>query len=56
MVWETVASKTKILVIESEPGVLMMMVRQLTQAGCYVKAAWNAETRSGKGACGRIST
>ncbi|MGO8836723.1 MAG: two-component system response regulator [Limisphaerales bacterium] len=35
--------KVKILVIESEPGVLMMMVRQLTRAGCDVEAAWNAQ-------------
>ena len=36
--------KTRILVIEGEPGVLMMMVRQLTQAGCDVQTAWNAQT------------
>lgn len=36
--------KGKILVIEGEPGVMMMMVRQLTKAGCDVKAAWNAQT------------
>jgi DNA-binding response OmpR family regulator len=35
--------KTKILIIEDEPGVLMMMVRRLTQAGCDVDAAWNAQ-------------
>jgi DNA-binding response OmpR family regulator len=35
--------KVKILVIEDEPGVSMMMVYLLTQAGCEVQTAWNAE-------------
>jgi DNA-binding response OmpR family regulator len=35
--------KTKILVIEDEPGVSMMMVYLLTQAGCEVQTAWSAE-------------
>jgi DNA-binding response OmpR family regulator len=38
-----VASKTKILVVEDEPGVSMMMAYLLTQAGCEVQTAWNAE-------------
>ena len=37
------SGKAKILIIEDEPGVLMMMVRRLTQAGCDVDAAWNAQ-------------
>jgi DNA-binding response OmpR family regulator len=36
--------KIRILVMEDEPGVLMMMVRRLTQAGCDVEAAWDAQT------------
>jgi DNA-binding response OmpR family regulator len=36
--------KAKILVVENEPGVSMMMVSRLTQAGCDVEAAWNAQT------------
>ena len=36
--------KARILVIEDEPGVMMLMVRLLTQAGCDVDAAWNAQT------------
>lgn len=36
--------KTKILVIEDDPGVLMMMVSRLAQAGCDVDAAWDAQT------------
>lgn len=35
--------KARILVIEAEPGVSMMMVYLLTQARCEVQAAWNAE-------------
>jgi DNA-binding response OmpR family regulator len=35
--------KARILVIEDEPGVSMMMVYLLTQAGCEVEMAWNAE-------------
>jgi DNA-binding response OmpR family regulator len=35
--------KIKILVIEDEPGISMMMVYLLTQAGCKVQAAWNAK-------------
>ena len=37
------SGKAKDLIIEDEPGVLMMMVRRLTQAGCDVDAAWNAQ-------------
>jgi DNA-binding response OmpR family regulator len=36
--------KARILVIEDEPSVLMMIVRRLTQAGCDVDAAWDAQT------------
>ena len=36
--------KARILVIEDEPGVLMMMVQQLTQAGCDVEVAWDGQT------------
>jgi len=32
----------RILVIEDEPGVSLMMVHLLTRAGCEVAAAWNA--------------
>ncbi|MGO9477106.1 MAG: response regulator transcription factor [Limisphaerales bacterium] len=35
--------KARILVIEDEPGVSMMAVYLLTQAGCEVQTAWNAE-------------
>jgi DNA-binding response OmpR family regulator len=35
--------KARILVIEDEPGVSMMAVYLLTQAGCEVQAAWNEE-------------
>jgi DNA-binding response OmpR family regulator len=35
--------KIRILVIEDEPGVSMMMVYLLTQAGCEVQTAWNSE-------------
>ena len=35
--------KARILVIENEPAVLMMVVSRLTQAGCDVEAAWNAQ-------------
>jgi DNA-binding response OmpR family regulator len=35
--------KARILVIEDEPGVSMMMVYLLTQAGCEVQTAWSAE-------------
>jgi DNA-binding response OmpR family regulator len=35
--------KARILVIEGEPGISMMMVYLLTQAGCEVQTAWNAE-------------
>ena len=35
--------KTKILVIEDEPGVAMMMAYLLTWAGCEVQTVWNAE-------------
>jgi DNA-binding response OmpR family regulator len=35
--------RTRILVIEDEPGVSMMMVYLLTQAGCKVQTAWNAK-------------
>src|ERR1017187_8951970 len=34
----------KILVIEDDPGVMMLMVSRLTQAGCDVEAAWDAQT------------
>jgi DNA-binding response OmpR family regulator len=36
-------AKAKILVIEDEPGVSMMMVYLLSQAGCEVQTAWNAK-------------
>jgi two-component system alkaline phosphatase synthesis response regulator PhoP len=36
--------KGKILVIEDDPGVMMLMVSRLTQAGCDVEAAWDAQT------------
>jgi CheY-like chemotaxis protein len=35
--------KTRILVVEDEPGVSMMMAYLLTQAGCEVQTAWNAK-------------
>jgi len=35
--------RIRILVIEDEPGVSMMMVYLLTQAGCKVQTAWNAK-------------
>jgi DNA-binding response OmpR family regulator len=35
--------KIRILVIENEPGVSMMMTYLLTQAGCEVQTAWNAK-------------
>ncbi|MGO8837950.1 MAG: response regulator transcription factor [Limisphaerales bacterium] len=35
--------KIRILVIEDEPGVSMMMTYLLTQAGCEVQTAWNAK-------------
>ena len=35
--------KAKILVVEDEPGASLMMVFLLTQAGCDVQTAWNAE-------------
>ena len=38
------STKARILIIEDDPGILMMMVRRLTQAGCDVEAAWNAKT------------
>jgi DNA-binding response OmpR family regulator len=37
------SDKTKILIIEDEPGVSMMMVYLLARAGCEVATAWNAE-------------
>ena len=46
--------KGKILVIEGEPGVMMMMVRQLTKAGCDVEAAWNAQAGMQKGVRGEF--
>lgn len=30
--------------IEDDPGVMMLMVSRLTQAGCDVEAAWDAQT------------
>jgi DNA-binding response OmpR family regulator len=42
--FSVMTAKVKILVIEDEPGVMMMMVSRLTQAGCDVEAAWNAQT------------
>jgi putative two-component system response regulator len=39
-----VRGKVKILVIEDEPGVLMMMVSRLTQADCDVDVAWDSQT------------
>lgn len=35
--------KTRILVIEDDPGVSMMMAYLLTWADCEVQTAWNAE-------------
>jgi DNA-binding response OmpR family regulator len=35
--------KAKILVVEDEPGVSMMMVFLLTRAGCDAQPAWNAD-------------
>jgi DNA-binding response OmpR family regulator len=35
-------AKTKILLIEDEPGVSMMMAHVLTRAGCRVVTAWDA--------------
>ena len=35
--------KARILVIEDKPGVSMMMVYLLTQAGCEVQTVWNAK-------------
>jgi len=35
--------KIRVLVIEAEPGVLMMIVRLLTQVGCDVEAAWDGQ-------------
>src|ERR1035437_4956573 len=37
------SSKAKILVVEDEMPVAMMMTFLLTRAGCDVAAAWNAE-------------
>jgi CheY-like chemotaxis protein len=39
----SMAEKTKILIIEDEPGVSLMMAYLLTQAGCEAQTAWNAE-------------
>jgi DNA-binding response OmpR family regulator len=36
------SGKVKILIIEDEPGVSMMMVHLLTRAGCEVATAWDA--------------
>jgi DNA-binding response OmpR family regulator len=36
-------AKAKILVVEDEPGVSLMMAYLLTQAGCEVQTAWNAK-------------
>jgi DNA-binding response OmpR family regulator len=35
-------AKMRILLVEDEPGVSMMMVHLLTRAGCEVEVAWNA--------------
>jgi DNA-binding response OmpR family regulator len=40
---DDMGDKARILVIEDEPGVSMMMVYLLTQAGCEAVTAWNAE-------------
>jgi len=37
------ADKVKILVIEDEPGISLMMAYLLSAAGCEVQTAWNAE-------------
>ena len=37
------ADKVKILVIEDEPGVSMMIAHLLTQVGCEVQTAWSAQ-------------
>jgi DNA-binding response OmpR family regulator len=39
--------KPKILVVEDEPGVSMMMTHLLTHAGCGAQTAWNAEKALG---------
>ena len=36
-----VAERKRILLIEDEPGVSMMMVHVLTRAGCQVAMAWD---------------
>jgi DNA-binding response OmpR family regulator len=46
--------KGKILVIEGEPGVMMMMVQRLTQAGCDVDTAWDAQTGMQKARAGNF--
>jgi CheY-like chemotaxis protein len=40
---DNMKDKIQILIIEDEPGVSMMMVYLLTQAGCEAVAAWSAE-------------
>jgi DNA-binding response OmpR family regulator len=40
---ETMSSKTKILIVEDQTSVAMMMVYVLHRAGCEVQGAWNAE-------------
>ena len=35
--------KTRILVVEDEPGVSMMIAYLLTWAGCEVQTAWSAK-------------
>jgi DNA-binding response OmpR family regulator len=36
-------AKAKILVVENQPGIAMMITFLLTWAGCEVQTAWNAE-------------
>ena len=40
---ENTSRKTKILIVEDEPLVAMMMVDLLSQADCEAEVAWNAE-------------
>jgi DNA-binding response OmpR family regulator len=40
---QVTTGKARILVIESEPGVAMMIACLLTWAGCEVQTAWNAK-------------
>lgn len=40
------SDKPKILIVEDEPGISMMMTYLLTRAGCDTQTAWNAEKAS----------